>query len=75
MSHAQLRELEMQKEKEVLRGYRRTRETLGAMLAGDIEAEREWMMEAEKLVDMFRETRNLFLTSRVCDVYMLCGET
>jgi general transcription factor 3C polypeptide 3 (transcription factor C subunit 4) len=28
-------------------------------------AEREWLLEAEKLVDMFRETRNLFRTSRV----------
>jgi hypothetical protein len=28
-------------------------------------AEREWILEAEKLVDMFRETRNLFRTSRV----------
>ena len=24
-----------------------------------------WIVEVEKLVDMFRETRNLFLTSRV----------
>ena len=31
--------------------------------------EREWMMEAEKLVDMFRETRNLFLTSRVSRLF------
>jgi general transcription factor 3C polypeptide 3 (transcription factor C subunit 4) len=30
------------------------------------EAEREWLFEAEKMVDTFRETRNLFLTSRVC---------
>jgi len=36
------------------------------MLAGEEGPEREWMLEAEKLVDMFRETRNLFLTSRVC---------
>ena len=27
--------------------------------------EREWLIEAERLVETFRETRNLFLTSRV----------
>ena len=27
--------------------------------------EKEWMLEAEKLVEAFRETRNLFLASRV----------
>jgi len=33
---------------------------------GRLEAEREWMFEAEKLVEMFRETRMLFLATRVC---------
>ena len=66
LSHAQLQELEVQKEKEVVRGYRRLKDLWGGMLSGDAEAGREWMIEAEKLVDMFRETRNLFLTSRVC---------
>jgi general transcription factor 3C polypeptide 3 (transcription factor C subunit 4) len=65
LTPAQLRELELQKEKEVVRGYRRLKELWPAMLAGDSDAEREWLVEAEKLVDMFRETRNLFLTSRV----------
>lgn len=36
---------------------------------GHVEAEREWMLEAEKLVEMFRETRMLFLTSRVSSSY------
>jgi general transcription factor 3C polypeptide 3 (transcription factor C subunit 4) len=35
------------------------------MLIGDGEAEKNWLNEAEKLVETFRETRNLFLTSRV----------
>ena len=48
------------------RGYQRLKDLWAAMLAGEEEPEREWMLEAEKLVDMFRETRNLFLTSRVC---------
>ena len=65
LTHLQLRELEAAKEKEVMQGYRRIRELWAGMMGGDEEREREWMVEAEKLVDMFRETRNLFLTSRV----------
>lgn len=72
LTHAQLRELEAEKEKEVVRGYKRVCELWGRMLKGvgvseeeeDQEAVREWMVEAEKMVETFRETRNLFLTSR-----------
>jgi general transcription factor 3C polypeptide 3 (transcription factor C subunit 4) len=66
LTHAQLRALEVQKEKEVVKGYRRLKEIWSGMLAGEKESEREWLLEAEKLIDMFRETRNLFVTSRVC---------
>jgi hypothetical protein len=34
--------------------------------SGQIEAEREWILEAEKLVDTFRETRMLFSTLGLC---------
>jgi general transcription factor 3C polypeptide 3 (transcription factor C subunit 4) len=71
----QLRELEEEKEKEVLRGWKRIRELWGRVINSNIEegegsdgkaaAEREWLFEAEKLVETFRETRNLFLTTRV----------
>ncbi|KAG5642745.1 hypothetical protein DXG03_002260 [Asterophora parasitica] len=64
LTHAQLRELEAEKEKEVIRGYKRAKELWAGMLAHDEEAEREWLTEAEKLVETFRETRNLFLTTR-----------
>lgn len=64
LTHAQLRELESQKEKEALEGYHRVQELWPGMLAGGPEAEKKWLAEAEKLVEMFRETRNLFLTSR-----------
>ncbi|EDR04660.1 uncharacterized protein LACBIDRAFT_304399 [Laccaria bicolor S238N-H82] len=64
LTHLQLRELEAAKEKEVMQGYQRIRELWAGMMGGDEECEREWMVEAEKLVDMFREMRNLFLTSR-----------
>ena len=44
----------------------------GRMLAGDEEADREWMHEAEMLVEQFRETRALFLTSRVSTITRRC---
>ena len=73
LTPAQLRELEEQKEKDVLRGYKRVEELWPKMLDKTRteldrtreEAEREWMFEAEKLVEMFRETRMLFLSTRV----------
>lgn len=79
LTHAQLRELETEKERELVRGYRRVCELWGRMLKGasdsgdegDQEAVREWMVEAEKMVETFRETRNLFLTSRVCGCCLL----
>ncbi|KAK2462196.1 hypothetical protein APHAL10511_005784 [Amanita phalloides] len=69
LTHAQLRELEVEKEREAIRGWARVQDLWAAMLASTQEEEatqeeREWLMEAEKLVETFRETRNLFLTSR-----------
>ncbi|EKM76639.1 hypothetical protein AGABI1DRAFT_122552 [Agaricus bisporus var. burnettii JB137-S8] len=64
LTHAQLKELEAQKEKEVIRGYQRVKELWSGMLTGEPGAEKGWLIEAEKLVETFRETRNLFLTSR-----------
>ncbi|SRR5882762_9151219 len=66
----ELHELEKKKEEEVKRGYTLLREFWPRVLVphgadGQDLAEREWLLEAEKLVDMFRETRNLFRTSRV----------
>lgn len=64
---ADLKALEEQREKEVLLGYKRIEELWPSVLCAECNDEivREWMLEAEKLVEMFRETRNLFLTSRV----------
>ena len=67
----QLRELEAEKEKEVMKGYRRLKEIWPGILAGEMNSESEWLVEAEKLIDMFRETRNLFVTSRVCCIFMV----
>jgi len=62
---AELKALEEQRERDVILGYNRIEDLWPRMLHGDVEAEREWMIEVEKLVEMFRETRNLFLTTRV----------
>ncbi|GBE87309.1 TPR-like protein [Sparassis crispa] len=64
LTPAQLRELEAVNEREVVQGFHRIKELWAGMLAGEEAAEREWLVEAEKLVESFRETRNLFLTTR-----------
>ncbi len=64
----QLRELEAQKEREGVQSWYRVQELYARMLAGEEEATREWLVEAEKLVESFRETRALFLTSRVRNI-------
>ncbi|THG99335.1 hypothetical protein EW026_g2982 [Hermanssonia centrifuga] len=60
----QLRELEASKEKDAVLSYGRVKELWARMLAGDMQADREWMHESESLVESFRETRALFLTTR-----------
>lgn len=62
---AELRQAEASVEKEVVQWYHRVTELWSDMLEGKDEAVREWLLEAEKLVEMFRHTRPLFLTSRV----------
>ncbi|KAH7882558.1 hypothetical protein F5I97DRAFT_1906074 [Phlebopus sp. FC_14] len=66
---AELKALEEEHEKDVLLGYKRIEELWPRILGEgcDEQAEREWMLEAEKLVEMFRETRNLFLTTKNYD--------
>ncbi|RDX56401.1 TPR-like protein [Lentinus brumalis] len=64
LTPAQLRELEAQKEREASQSWRRVQDLWPKMLANEEEAVREWLVEAEKLVESFRETRALFLTSR-----------
>lgn len=62
------RELEVEKERDVLKGYQRLKELTPAMKAGNEVAVKEWLLEAEKLIETFRETRRLFLSTRVSDV-------
>ena len=61
------RELEVEKEKEVLKGYQRVKELTPAMKTGNEVVVKEWLLEAEKLIETFRETRRLFLSTRVSD--------
>lgn len=61
------RELEVEKEKEVLKGYQRVMDLTPSMRIGDEVAVKEWLLEAEKLIENFRETRRLFLSTRVSD--------
>ncbi|KAJ7640027.1 TPR-like protein [Mycena polygramma] len=64
LSNAELREMEAQKETEVMDGYRRLKQLWPRMLQGDGEPRQQWMLEAEKLIEAFRETRRLYSTSR-----------
>ena len=65
------RELEVEKEKEVLKGYRHVMDLTPAMKSGDEVAVKEWLLEAEKLIETFRETRRLFLSTRVSNLYFV----
>jgi general transcription factor 3C polypeptide 3 (transcription factor C subunit 4) len=70
LSLPELRTLEAEKERETLRAYARAQE-LWPRVVGDTppeeqqQAEREWLFEVERLVEMFRETRRLFTSNRV----------
>ena len=62
------RELEAEKEKEVLKGYQRVKDLTPAMKTGNEISIKEWLLEAEKLIETFRETRRLFLSTRVSNL-------
>ncbi|KAJ7633881.1 TPR-like protein [Mycena polygramma] len=64
LSNAELREMEGQKEMEVMDGYQRLKQLWPRMVQGDGEPRQQWMLEAEKLIEAFRETRRLYSTSR-----------
>lgn len=69
LSVTQLKELEMKKEQEAALSYGRVKGLWARMLAGEETANKEWMHEAESLVESFRETRALFLTTRVSSFF------
>jgi general transcription factor 3C polypeptide 3 (transcription factor C subunit 4) len=81
LTPAELQKLEQQREAETKNGYMRVCQLWPTMMLpngseGQAEAEREWLVEAEKLVEMFRSTRNLFTTSKVsCFIPMFLRST
>ncbi|KAJ6486311.1 hypothetical protein DFH09DRAFT_1265926 [Mycena vulgaris] len=64
MSNAELRAIEAQKEAEAVGAYARLKQLWPRMLEGDGAPRQEWLLEAEKLIEAFRETRRLFSTSK-----------
>lgn len=60
LSKQELEELELRREADAGAWYARLQELWDPMLRQEMEAENEWMMLAEMLVEMFRETRKLF---------------
>ncbi|KAJ7448791.1 TPR-like protein [Mycena latifolia] len=64
LSNTELRALEAKKEAEAVASHRRLKELWPRMLEGPGEPRQAWLLEAEKLIDAFRETRRLFSTAR-----------
>ena len=65
MSRAQLHEREAQKDKESETYFRACDNLVDAMRRGESDAENAWLINAERLLEMFRKTRPLFPASSV----------
>ncbi|KAJ7158369.1 hypothetical protein C8R43DRAFT_995733 [Mycena crocata] len=66
MSVEALKELETTMERDTLQGYRRLKDLWPQLSKDQItDAEREWFLQAEKMIESFRETRQLFTTSNL----------
>ncbi|KAJ7634784.1 TPR-like protein [Roridomyces roridus] len=64
LSMEALKELEVSLEQDTLKTHRRLTELWPKISQEEVtELEREWLLQAEKLVDSFRETRQMFTTS------------
>ncbi|KAJ6588829.1 hypothetical protein B0H19DRAFT_1248427 [Mycena capillaripes] len=64
MSVEALKELEAKLETDTLKGYRRLRELYPKISKEEVnDSERDWFLQAEKMIESFRETRQLFSTS------------
>lgn len=66
LSPAELKALEDERQRKLTAAWEMCKSLRGGMEAGDDEVEGEWLTEAEKLVEHFRETRHLFVTAKVC---------
>ncbi|KAJ7666264.1 hypothetical protein DFH06DRAFT_1470427 [Mycena polygramma] len=64
MSVEALKELEAKMEKDTMKIYRRLAELYPQISKEEVnDSERDWLLQAEKMVETFRETRQLFTTS------------
>ena len=64
-------ESEVKKEKEVLKGYQGVVDPTPAINTGNEVPVKECLFETEKLIETFRETRRLFLSTRVSDLLVV----
>ncbi|KAK7044646.1 hypothetical protein R3P38DRAFT_2879955 [Favolaschia claudopus] len=65
MSAEALMELEAKNELDTLKGHRRLEELYPQISKDEVnDSEREWLLQAEKIIDSFRECRQLFSTSQ-----------
>jgi len=65
LSAAEFKALEEERQAKIDASYEMCKQLYDGMMSGDEEAESEWLIEAEKLVEHFRETRQLFITAKV----------
>ncbi|KAJ7236030.1 hypothetical protein C8J57DRAFT_1377318 [Mycena rebaudengoi] len=66
MSAEALKELEAKLERDTLKSHRRLTELWPMISKNEVnDSEREWLIEAEKLIEGFRETRKLFGSSAI----------
>ena len=64
-------ELEVEKEKEVLKGCQRVVDLTPAVKTGNEVAVKECLLKTDKLIETFHETRRLFLPTRVSDLLVV----
>jgi hypothetical protein len=65
MTLAQLQELELKREADTRRGFESLKSLAVEMEKGSPEAEAAWLLEAENLVESFRQVKPLFPSTRV----------
>lgn len=65
LSAAEVKALEQERQAKIDASYEMCKRLHDKMMDRDYEAESEWLIEAEKLVEHFRETRQLFITAKV----------
>lgn len=70
MPLAELQALELQHEAATKKAFEDLKILTSRIEAGELQAEGPWLIEAEKLVESFREVKPLFPSTRVCHISM-----